>query len=89
MGLFSERNDLIKQLNAAEARLETVQAERNNLADRVRRLEHEAQLSAPRERRLREALEFVVKNCTAEADGPWGTALQMAHAALCETEAKE
>ncbi|MGH9590861.1 MAG: hypothetical protein ACRD25_10710 [Terracidiphilus sp.] len=89
MGLFSERHDLVKQLNAAEARLESVQGERNTLAGQVRRLEHEAQLSAQRERRLREALEFLAKNCTAESDGPWATALQMARAALEETEPKE
>lgn len=39
MGLFSERHDLVKQLNAAEARLESVRGERNALADRVRKLE--------------------------------------------------
>jgi len=89
MGLFSERHDLVKQLNAAEARLESVQDERNSLADRVRRLEHEAQLLAQRERTLREALQFLVSNCTAEPDGPWTTALQLARAALGETEPKE
>lgn len=90
MGLFSERHDLVKQLNAAEARLESVQGERNSLADRVRRLEHEAQLSGQRERTLREAMEFLVNNCTAESGGgPWATALQMARAALSATEPKE
>lgn len=39
MGIFSERHDLVKQLNAAEARLETVTGERNSLAGRVRKLE--------------------------------------------------
>jgi uncharacterized protein YdcH (DUF465 family) len=86
MGLFSERHDLVKQLNAAEARLESVQGERNSLADRVRRLEHEAQLLGQRERTLREAMEFLVNNCSAEPDGPWATALQMARAALSATE---
>ena len=89
MGLFSERHDLVRQLNAAEARLESVQAERNSLADRARRLEHDGQLFAQRERRLREALEFLVKNCAAEPDGEWATALQMARAALHETEPNE
>lgn len=89
MGLFSERNDLIKQLNAAEARLESVQSERNILAGRVRKLEHEAQISVERDQRLREALEFLVNNCTAESGGPWATALQMARAALLEAAAKK
>jgi uncharacterized protein YdcH (DUF465 family) len=86
MGLFSERHDLVKQLNAAETRLESVQGERNSLADRVRRLEHEAQLLGQRERTLREALEFLVNNCTAESGGPSATALQMAGAALNTTK---
>ena len=86
MGLFSERHDLVRQLNAAEARLESVQGERNLLADRVRRLEHEAQLLAQREGKLKQALEFLVNNCTAESEGPWATALQLARAALHETE---
>jgi len=89
MGLFSERHDLVRQLNAAEARLESVQAERNSLADRVRRLEHDGQLFAQRERRLREALEFLVNNCIAESGAPWATALQMARAALHETGPNE
>ena len=86
MGLFSERHDLVKQLNAAEARLESVGAERDSLAGRVRGLEHEARLLGQRERTLREAMEFLVNNCSAEPDGPWGTALQMARAALSATE---
>lgn len=86
MGLFSERHDLLRQLNAAQTRLESVQDERNSLADRVRRLEREAQLLGQRERRLREALEFLVDNCSTESDGPWATALEMARAALRETE---
>ena len=89
MGLFSERNDLIKQLNAMEARLESVKGERNSLAGRVRSLEQEAQLLAQREGKLREALQFLVSNCTAEQDGPWTTALQMARTALGGTELKE
>ena len=89
MGLFSERHDLVKQLNAAEARLESVRGERNTLVGRVRSLEHEAQLSTQREGKLREALQFLVSNCTAEPDGPWATALQMARVALGETGPKE
>lgn len=89
MGLFSERHDLLRQLNAAQARLESVQDERNSLADRVRRLEHEAQLLSQRERRLREALEFLVNNRTADLDSSWATALEMARAALRETDPKE
>lgn len=89
MGLFSERHDLLRQLNAAETRLESVKDERNTLAGHVRKLEHEAQLLAQRERRHREALEFLVNNCTAESDGPWATALQMARVALCDSDQKE
>lgn len=89
MGLFSERHDLLRQLNAALARLESIQDERNSLANRVRRLEREAQLLSQRERKLREALEFMVNNCNAESSGPWATSLQMARAALRETEPNE
>lgn len=89
MGLFGERHDLLKQLAAAQAHLESVQIQRNSLDWRVRKLEHEAQLAANRERGLREALEFLVQNCTAEASSPLATALQMARAALRETESKE
>ncbi len=88
MGLFGERHDLLRQLAAAQAHLESVQDQRNSLDDRVRRLEHEAQLLAGRERRLREALEFLVNNCTAESHSPWATALQIARTALRETESK-
>lgn len=86
MGLFGERHDLLRQLAAAQAHLESVQDQRNSLDWRVRKLEQEAQLSASRERSLREALEFLVKNCTAESSSPLATALQMALAALRETE---
>lgn len=89
MGLFGERHDLLKQLAAAQAHLESVQDQRNLLDARVRRLEHEAQLSVRRERTLREALELLVNNCPAETYGPCGPAFQMARAVLSETEPKE
>lgn len=89
MGLFGERHDLLRQLAAAQAHLESVQDQRNFLDARVRQLEHEAQLLAQRERTLREALEFLVNNCTAESQSPWAAALQMARTALRETEPKE
>lgn len=89
MGLFSERHDLLRQLNAAQERLESLQDQRNILNERVQNLERETQLLAQREQRLRDALEFVMKNCTAEAPSPWATALEMARGALRETEPKE
>jgi uncharacterized protein YdcH (DUF465 family) len=89
MGLFGERHDLLKQLAAAQAHLESVQNQRNSLDWRIRKLEREAQLSVNRERGLRDALEFLVENCTAESCTPLATALQMARAALRETDSKE
>lgn len=89
MGLFGERHDLMKQLADAQARLEFIQTQRDSLNWQVRKLEQEAELSATRERALREALEFLVNNCTAEPASPLATAVQMARAALRETEPKE
>jgi cell division protein FtsB len=89
MGLFGERHDLLRQLADAQARLESLQTQRNALDWRVRKLEHEAELSANRERALRDALELLVKNCNAELSNPLASAVQMARAALRETESKE
>lgn len=38
-------------------------------------------------RELREAAEWLVRNCTAELYSPWDTALKMARAALAKKEA--
>jgi hypothetical protein len=71
-------------LGSAEALTYEVTETIDEIREKFAREDHQAW--SERCFHMREALEFMVKNCTAESYSPWSTALLMARAALAKLD---